>query len=293
MPRLVLALAATLFSVPVAAQSKRVVATVFLSKGEPDADILAALKAEIAEAAAAYTEIEMLSQGELRMRLRNAGKGPLAEAAVLRCGSDLACIAELGRLAAADELLLVRVGPMESGAPGLAAQVLATESQSQKITRRVKLDLATVADVEPAIHKLRLEIFGLAPAASSTPVVEPATTQSDQKGRWWQDHRLFRYGGLGTAGAGGLCLTLGIVYGLKANGANGDINADTDQPRALELADKANTAARRANRFLWAGSVLALLGGGFLGWEMFGMSHVVPAVEAKDGGAQVGVIATW
>ncbi|MBI3178284.1 MAG: hypothetical protein HYZ27_01405 [Deltaproteobacteria bacterium] len=293
-PRLVLALAVMVAGArPAGAQSKRVVAAVFLVKGEPDAEILAALRTELHKSVEAVPEIELLSQGELRMRLRNAGKGPLAEAAVLRCGSDLACIAELGRLAAADELLLVRVGPPESGAAGLSAQILAMESQSQKIARRVKLDLTSVADVAVALSRQQHEIFGVAQAVATAPEAATPTSASERGPPWWQNRALFRYGGIGTASVGGLFLAVGVIYGLKANGAEGDIHADTDQPRAAELSQDANAAAQRANRFLLAGSLLALVGGGLLGWEMFGMDRVAPAVEAGPGGAQAGIILTW
>ncbi len=281
----------------------------FLAAGETDPDSTSAFQNELVRLGENTPRTRLLGQGEVRSKLRMAGVEGLAQAAVIRCGSDVACIADLGSKAGGSEVLLVHIVGV-ADKPVIVVKILAIGTANQEILRRTKLQIDTVDKIRSTLWENREAVLGSA-ALEAVPVTDPEPDASDSQATlatqvespppevsqtWWRDRSLLRYVGAGVAGAGGVLFVTGIGFGVHADSVSGSIDRDTNQPRAVELEQDANRAAERANGLFAGGAVLLVAGAGILLWELFGIDWFDGAavgVSADEAGATATVGMSW
>jgi hypothetical protein len=247
--------------------------------GDLDPALFAAVKAGLAEMAERVPGIRLLADAELRSEMKRSGKVGLLEALVLRCGNDIACIADLGRSVGAREVLLVRVEPAEAaGAPPLFKLLVVDNAGA--MLRKLKLDLPEAAAVAAALEPRGAEIFGAAPAARvAVPETPPAALEAPpaltNEVPWWRDRDLWRWGGYGAAGAGVLSLAIASVLGVVSQSAASDIGPETRQPDTAERMETANDYAFAANTGFIVSAVFLAVGGGMIAWERYDTEWLV------------------
>ena len=131
-----------------AAENARILAVFNLVRGEPAPQWVNELTALFERLAEQNRTLELLSSGEIRRRLRAAGNATLPQAAIIRCGTDLACIAEIGRSIAADQVLLVQLAPAATA--GVTVRIIAVaRNRSDCATAQTGFDLAGRDRVPP------------------------------------------------------------------------------------------------------------------------------------------------
>lgn len=140
-----------------AARTQDVVAVIVIPKNNPDPTLLDALRAQLVSAGRTRSDLRILS-GDLLSRA--LGLSPVQ--AIGQCGSDLKCIAKLGKRSRAGRVLLAMVTPADSG---LAIKCLVVGTDSAKIEQKAAFQVASVAQMESA---LGLQLASLLPPPAET-----------------------------------------------------------------------------------------------------------------------------
>lgn len=145
-----------------ARNSKRVVALFIVAKNKPNPKIYGTLAAELTKAPKQIADLKVLWGKALKKAIK---KKP--DVAIAKCGSNIKCIAKLGKQAKAEQVLYARVTP---AGKGVKAQFLVVNVATQTVDKRVEMEVATIGNVKPVLAAKLDELFatGVAIAAAST-----------------------------------------------------------------------------------------------------------------------------
>jgi hypothetical protein len=135
---------------------EHVVALFLVGKDKPKEKLVNAIAAELAEAPKAIAGLRLITSTKLKKAL---GRPP--ETAVTKCGTEVKCIAKLGKEAKAEQVVYARVSP--EGA-GVSLQILVVSVSSQIIEKKMSIEIAAAGDVQNAIVSRLGDIFPVAAA---------------------------------------------------------------------------------------------------------------------------------
>ncbi|MBI5507174.1 MAG: hypothetical protein HY903_00345 [Deltaproteobacteria bacterium] len=132
----------------------RIVALFVVEKDKPNTKLFVAVANQLSAAPDVIPSLRLLTAGKLKKAL---GKDP--EAAIGKCGTDVKCIAKLGKLVDAEAVVFGRVSPHGKG---VSVQLLTIAVDTQALERKIKIDVLTTADAKTAIGAKLHEIFSTA-----------------------------------------------------------------------------------------------------------------------------------
>lgn len=126
----------------------------FISRDQPNRKIMAAVSGLLIQGAGLMENVKLVYGGTLRRKLR---RNPAA--LVQKCGTDLSCLAALGRKARANEVMLVRAAP--EGGSGVKLSFLIIDVKSKDVARKLALVFNTPDDVKPLLGEAFYQIYGI------------------------------------------------------------------------------------------------------------------------------------
>jgi hypothetical protein len=267
-------------TIPGAVQAKKRTFAVFpiLERDSPDSAVVQRMTTRLVQLGQRLNEVKVLSPKQLRARLQSS-----PAKAMTACGSDLVCIARLGRQVAADEVLLARA----SGKPaGVEFVFVVVDARSQEIARKGKGSAGSKLAVEAVLADLGDDIFGVSSdslvAASSAPggtrysadsevAAAEVAAETGPSEPWTPPERsTLKYATIGAGGVAGLLFAGGIAFGASSaiswNGAN---DRTKTQIEAQDLADRSDSQASTANLLFGLGAAAAVVAGGLFGWDWY------------------------
>lgn len=134
---------------------------IFLSAtGSPDAKIFGTIAIELTKLNHQFPDLKPLWGKYLKKELN---KKP--DLAITQCRSDVRCIARLGARTGADHVLYARTTPAGTG---VRTQFVVIDVASQKLEKRVEMEVSTAGNVAPVLAATLDEMFADVPAALAT-----------------------------------------------------------------------------------------------------------------------------